>query len=146
MRKLFVAALLVSIMITGYLPENGPGKPARRLVPLGVVEITSYQAVPEQTDAAPFMTASGIDLRETSEKVCALSQDLLWFKGGLVRWGDLVILRISGRPDLSGPWRVVDTMAEEVYRNGEFVPIEQHIDLLIDEYGKWSGDAWLVKE
>ncbi|MCK4302641.1 MAG: hypothetical protein KAY24_00170 [Candidatus Eisenbacteria sp.] len=138
MKKLLIVALLLlaSLLTTAYFPEVGPRKPSPSLIPLGQVEITTYQAVPEQTDGDPFMTASGVDLRQVSERICALSQDLLRHKKGPA-WKDRVILCIPGRPDLSGPWTVVDTMHERV---------TQHVDLLIDEYDKWSGYAWLVKE
>ena len=68
----------------------------------------------------------------------------MWFGGGNARWGDLVWLYIPRHPELTGYWVVRDTMAETVYRGGVEVPLVQHIDLLTEEYGRWTGYALLV--
>lgn len=63
--------------------------------------ITAYRSVPEQTDASPFITATG-------ERVCsdgvAVSQDLLVQNGGPIAYGDWVYI------DGIGIKRVNDTM------------------------------------
>ena len=142
-KLLLVLAALSCFVTTAFVPECGPGR-TRHFVSLGRVTITSYQAVVEQTDGAPFITADGTDLRETDERVCALSRDLLWRWGGPVRWGDLVWLYVPGHPELSGPWTVRDTMAETIFRDGKEVPLICHVDLLTEIYDRWTGRALLI--
>ena len=112
---------------------------------LGKVTVTTYQAVESQTDGNPFITADGTDLREADERICALSQDFMWFGGGLVQWGNAVWLYVPDHPELTGYWVVRDTMALTVYRNGVEVPLVRHVDLLTKEYGRWTGYALLIR-
>lgn len=138
---------LACLFTIAWIPECGPrgcGRPI--FISLGHVSVTSYQPVEWQTDASPFITADGTDLRETDERICAVSQDMLRWNGGKLRWGDKIILRIPGHPELSGPWVVRDTMAATIYRNGHEVPLVRHVDLLMDGNGKWQGRALLVKK
>ena len=141
----FTALALSCLLTTAFIPACGPGgcRPSH-IVSLGEVTVTSYQAVVEQTDGAPHITADGTDLRETDERVCALSRDLLFFGDGPAQWGDMVWLYIPGEPELSGAWVVRDTLAAEIYREGKMVPIEQHVDLLVSTIGKWRGRALLI--
>jgi len=142
MKRLWLFAL-ACLLTTGWLYEDGDSVAT---VSLGQVTVTCYQAVPEQTDGAPHITADGTDLRETDERICALSRDLLWRWGGPAQWGDLVWLYIPRHPELSGPWTVRDTMAETIFRNGEEVPLVRHVDLLTDTIGRWSSYALLIGE
>ena len=137
MKKLL---LVLSLLSVAWVYEDGGGMAT---VPLGQVTITSYQAVESQTDGNPFITADGTDLRETNEQVCAVSQDLLWFMGGVVRWGDTLWLYT---PPAVAQCVVRDTMAATVFRGGEEVPLMQHVDLLDGVYGKWTGRALLIGE
>lgn len=133
-KKLLFAMALSCLLTTAFVPENGPGSP---YVSLGRVTVTSYQAVEEQTDGDPFITAEGTDLRETDGRVCAVSQDMLWFKGGVLRWRDTLVLYIPDYP--GGPivrCAVRDTMAARIVR---------HVDLLDGVYGKWAGRALLIR-
>lgn len=143
MKKLLI---VLSLLATAFVPECGPERPYR-FVSLGRVTVTSYQAVEQQTDASPFITADGTDLRETTnEQICAVSQDMLWFRGGVVRWGDTLVLYIPDYPE--GPvvrCVVRDAMAPEIYRNGELVPLVRHVDLLTETYGRWTGRALLIR-
>ena len=87
--------------------------PVRASLP--VTTVTVYHAIEAQTDASPLVTADGS--RITPEIVehgrwCAVSQDLLWFKGGPLHWGDTI--RVEGIGELSGNWQVRDTMHDSV--------------------------------
>jgi len=135
--------LVLSLLTIAWVYEDGGGV---ETVSLGAVTITSYNAVPSQTDGAPFITADGTDLRETDERICAVSQDFLWCYGGAARWGDTLWLYIPGYSE--GPvvqCIVRDTMAVEIYRNGKLVPLVRHVDLLDGIYGKWTGRALLIR-
>ena len=140
---LSVACFLTTAWVPECDPDGcGPSMP----VSLGRVSVTSFQAVEGQTDRTPFITADGTDLRETDEQICAVSQDMLWFKGGPIRWGDLLWLYIPHYPE--GPvvqCVVSDTMAATIFRNGKEVPLMQHVDLLSNIYDKWTGRALLIK-
>ena len=142
MKRLLLVALSC-LLTTGWLYEDGGGIAA---VALGRVAVTTYQSLESQTDGNPFITADGTDLRETDERICALSRDLLWRWGGPAQWGNQVWLFVPGHPELSGPWTVRDTMAAEIYRSGELVPLRRHVDLLDGIYGRWTGYALLIKE
>ena len=139
MKKLL---LVLSLLSVAWVYEDGGGMAT---VPLGQVTVTSYQAVESQTDGNPFIAADGTDLRETNEQVCAVSQDFLWFMGGVIRWRDMLVLYIPGYP--GGPvvqCVVRDTMAATIFRSGEEVPLIRHVDLLDGVYGKWTGRALLM--
>lgn len=78
---------------------------------LGLLTVTSYRPVPEQTDSSPTWTSIG---DRTTKYGCAVSQDLL--ASGKVKYGD--VLWISGYG-----YRVVnDTMNSRHKR---------HVDLLV---------------
>ena len=87
--------------------------PVRASLPVRV--ITVYHAVEAQTDASPLVTADGS--RITPEIVedgrwCAVSQELLAFKGGPLHFGDTI--RVEGIGELSGSYFVHDTMHESI--------------------------------
>jgi len=82
---------------------------------LPVRVVTVYHAVPEQTDATPTATADGSRLTPAiihNRRYCAVSQDLLWFRGGPLHYGDSVLVDIDS--ELAGLWIVHDTMHENV--------------------------------
>ena len=140
MKKLL---LVLSLLTIAWVYEDGDSTTA---IHLGQVTVTPYQAVEEQTDGAPFITADGTDLRETDERICAVSQDMLWCYGGVARWGDTLWLYIPRYPE--GPVAqciVRDTMAETIFRNGVEVPLVRHVDLLVSTIGKWQGRALLIQ-
>ena len=140
MKKLL---LVLSLLSVAWVYEDAD---SISTVSLGQVTITVYQMVESQTDGNPHITADGTDLRETNEVVCALSQDLMFFRGGPAQWGDALWLCIPNYPE--GPvveCIVRDTMAETIYRVGKEVPLVCHVDLLDGAYGKWAGHALLIR-
>lgn len=81
-----------------------------------IIEVTGtkYNAVPEQTDDTPFNTGDGsfIDtakLRRGELKWVALSQDLLWFRGGPFHYGDSLYAHHENNA-IRGWWEVHDAM------------------------------------
>lgn len=95
------------------------------LLPLPVEVVTVYHAMAEQTDSTPLVTADGSYLTPEiiqEGRYCAVSQDLLWFTGGILRWGDAIWVDIDG--DLAGQWFVHDTMA---------AGLTGYVDLLVPE-------------
>lgn len=80
--------------------------------PIYTVTATAYQAVAEQTDKNPFVTADNSRIKpHYSSKIrwMALSQDLLAPWGGKFNYGDKV--RVRGlSPKLDGVYTVHDTM------------------------------------
>ncbi len=58
---------------------------------LGVLTVTSYRSVPEQTDDSPFITSIGEHVHEGG---IAVSQDLL--KSGQVRYHDIIYVEGFG--------------------------------------------------
>ncbi|WP_375418887.1 hypothetical protein [uncultured Hymenobacter sp.] len=73
---------------------------------------TTYQAVPGQTDAEPFVTADNSRIKPhygSKKRWLALSNDLLKRWGGHFDYGDQV--RVRGiSPELDGIYTVHDTM------------------------------------
>lgn len=75
---------------------------------------TKYQPVTAQCDATPYNTADGAWIDTTLLKTkdlrwCALSQDMLWFKGGDYHYGDTI--NVSCPMEwYSGVWIVHDCM------------------------------------
>ena len=76
-------------------------------VALPVEVITVYHAVPEQTDNTPRVTADGTRIVD-GQRIAAVSQELLWYNGGPVRYGDYLWVEIDS--ELRGLWQVHDTM------------------------------------
>ncbi len=76
------------------------------------VTATTYQAVPGQTDAEPFVTADNSRIKPhygSKKRWLALSNDLLKRWGGHFDYGDQV--RVRGiSPELDGIYTVHDTM------------------------------------
>lgn len=98
------------------------------------VTITCYNAVTEQCEGNPLMTASGrkIDLNKLNRgelRYVALSRDLL----KQYKYGDVVEVFISDGHPYNGQWIVADTMHKRW---------ENKIDLLVSKtqkVGKWHG-------
>jgi len=76
------------------------------------VTATVYEAVPNQTDDEPFVTADNSRIKShygSKKRWMALSRDLLKPWGGFFNYGDVV--RVSGiSPKLDGVYTVHDTM------------------------------------
>jgi len=98
-----------------------------------IVNVSVYHAIIGETDANPMQPADAtvtyVDANLATEHHCAVSQDLLWFRGGPVHYGDLVVLDLPG---MATYWRVSDTM---------HISVTQHVDLLVpdDVMGYWTG-------
>ena len=96
-----------------------------------LVTATVYNAVPEQTDSTPFITASGKRINENCPEChrwVAVSQDLL--KQGYT-FGKCI--EVSGVGDLNGEWEIQDVM------NSRFT---NSIDFLVSnkrKLGKWDN-------
>ena len=100
---------------------------------IGTVQVTSYRSLKEQTDATPYITASGDHVHRNG---VALSRDLLVRFGGVVNYGDIVYVENYG-------FKVVtDTMNKRH---------KKHCDLWVatEEEEKavgWRvGRLWLIK-
>ena len=138
-RPLLLALLLVPAATLAYRID-GPGYTAPP-VRLPVRVVTVYHATVEQTDDTPLVTADGSRITPeivASGRWCAVSQDLLWFRGGPLHFGDTISITSIG--ELSGFFVVHDTMATKVYRNGAWEPVVGYVDLLVDEdvIGYWD--------
>jgi len=80
--------------------------------PTYTVTATAYQAVAEQTDEEPFVTADNSRIKphySSRMRWMALSQDLLARWGGKFKYGDKVLVR-GLSPRLDGVYTVHDTM------------------------------------
>jgi len=103
------------------------------LITLALVNVSVYHPVMEETDANPMQpadpTITYVDVDPAIEHHCAVSQDLLWFRGGLVHFGDFIVLDLPG---MATYYRISDTM---------HVSVTQHIDLLVPEgvMGYWRN-------
>lgn len=76
------------------------------------VFLTSYNPLPEQTDATPCSGASGRDLCQAAkegDRTIAVSQDLLWWNGGPFRYHDKIKVT-SDIPQCNGIFSLEDTM------------------------------------
>ena len=109
------------------------------LANLGIISIlfvetvtaTVYNAVPEQTDSTPFITASGARINQQHPELhrwVAVSQDMLkrGYKFGMR-------IEVSGAGDLDGIWEIQDVMNKR-YTNC--------IDFLVEntrKLGKWNN-------
>ena len=95
------------------------------------VVATVYNAVPEQTDSSPLITASGAKINANypeHHRWIAVSRDLLQcgYKFG-------VCVEVSGAGELDGEWEVQDVMNKR-YTNS--------IDFLVEnerKFGKWKN-------
>ena len=95
------------------------------------VTATVYNAVPEQTDSTPFITASGAQINQQHPELhrwVAVSQDMLkrGYKFGMY-------IEVSGAGDLDGIWEIQDVMNKR-YTNC--------IDFLVEnnrKLGKWNN-------
>jgi len=109
----------------------GAGRVAAQ-TPLPIEVITVYHAVPEQTDDAPLVTADGTRI-EGKQRIAAVSQELLWYNGGPVRYGDYIWVEVD-MAELAGLWRVYDTMWEGV---------DSYVDLLVESH---IEECWITEE
>jgi len=95
------------------------------------VTATVYNAVPEQTDSTPFITASGARIDKNHPELhrwVAVSQDMLkrGYKFGMR-------IEVSGAGDLDGIWEIQDVMN---------VRYTNCIDFLVEntrKLGKWDN-------
>ena len=93
-----------------------------------IVTVTTYHAVPGQTDSTPFITASGYKINQRNpedDKIIAISRDLK----DRFKFGDSVLISNTGKYD--GVYYVHDVM------NKRF---RKKIDILINS--KDSGDKF----
>ena len=116
-------ALLLSLVI-------GAGRVAAP-VTLPIEVITVYHPVPEQTDDTPLVTADGTRI-EGKQRIAAVSQELLWYNGGPVRYGDYIWVEVD-MAELAGLWRVHDTMWEGV---------DSYVDLLVESH---IEECWITE-
>ena len=102
------------------------------MVPLPIEVATVYHAVPEQTDDTPLITADGTRIDpDNIGRIAAVSQELLWYNGGPIRYGDYLWVEIDN--ELRGLWRVHDTMWEGV---------DRYVDLLVDSH---IEECWIAE-
>ena len=97
-----------------------------------IVVATLYNAVVEQTDSSPLVTASGAitnELCPESHRWVAVSRDLLRKEG----WEFGECVKVQGADEMDGIWQIQDVMAAR-YMNS--------IDFLVEndrKLGKWYG-------
>ena len=102
-----------------------------KLLAILIVTATVYNAVPEQTDSTPFLTASGSIINSDCPEVhrwIAVSQDML--KEG---WEFGECVEVTGAGNLDGIWQIQDVMNKRYKRS---------IDFLVENSrtkGKWLG-------
>ena len=95
------------------------------------VTATVYNALPEQTDSTPFITASGARINQQHPELhrwVAVSQDMLkrGYKFGMR-------IEVSGAGDLDGIWEIQDVMNKRY---------TDSIDFLVEnsrKLGKWKN-------
>lgn len=87
---------------------------------LGVLTLTSYQPVPEQTDSSPLITSIGHYVHPFG---AAISRDLL--KSGEACYGD--VLYVDGY----GLRVINDTMSPYAYRTNPPTPQTRWVDILV---------------
>lgn len=83
---------------------------------LGVLTVTSYRSIPEQTDDTPFITSIGEHVHEGG---IAVSQDLL--ASGVVGYHDIIYVEGFGF------YQVNDTMNKRHVK---------HVDIWVETYGE----------
>ena len=97
-----------------------------KLLGILIVTATVYNAVPEQTDSTPFLTASGSIINSDCPEVhrwIAVSQDMLKEE----------CVEVTGAGNLDGVWQIQDVMNKRYKRS---------IDFLVENSrtkGKWLG-------
>ena len=110
------------------------------------VDVTMYQPVYPQTDMTPNITADGTRIRiskASQYKFVALSRNLLKRWGGPFDYGDLILIKGTGRKD--GVYHVRDTM------NPKWVNVVDILESTHVEPYKFTGVHiyklnWLNKE
>ena len=104
-------------------------------VALPIEVITVYHAVPEQTDSTPRITADGTRIDpDNIGRIAAVSQELLWYNGGPVRYGDYLWVEIDS--ELRGLWQVHDTMWAGVTGYVDLLTGPEVLECWITERGK----------
>jgi hypothetical protein len=101
---------------------------------LGRLRATVYHAVPAECDSHPLETADGSHInpaRVNELRWCAVSQDLLHHRGGPLRYGDTLRVRVIPSPtgtkavkntkSLGGLWVVHDAMNARHRRRIDFL-------------------------
>lgn len=91
------------------------------------VFITSYNPAVAQTDDSPCEGASGRNLCQAAkegDKIIALSQDLLWWKGGPFRYHDKIKV-VSDIPQCNGVYSLEDTMNARFTNMGDLFFMER---------------------
>jgi 3D (Asp-Asp-Asp) domain-containing protein len=90
-----------------------------------ILTLTYYTLTPFQLQLGYGIAASGTYLHEKDgycAGYCAVSQDLLWYNGGPVRYGDTIVVLDSR---YKGKYVAVDTSAPFVKKNIDvFVPCD----------------------
>jgi hypothetical protein len=126
MTLLVFAALLAAPIGPGYVAPP---------VALPVEVVTVYHATAGQTDDTPLVTADGTRIVRSqigNMRLAAVSQELLWYNGGPVRYGDYLWVDV-GMTELAGLWRVADTMWEG---------IGSYVDLLVPSH---INECWITE-
>lgn len=140
MRKLILIAALLLSTAVGYAPTSTQtarrttkvpasirvSEPKQKTAELGELRVTYYSAVGSQLAYDSIYVAShfhkNVDTTysifspndATRLKWCAVSQDLLWYKGGPLRYGDRIHIERAG--SLSGTYTVKDCMHPSMRR------------------------------
>lgn len=129
MKKLLIAPIL-AFMLGGCADENlydesiiVIAQPAVPSMPI-VYNLTGtmYNAVKEQCDADPLITAGMYKInyiKASEHKWIALSRDLLKRWGGPFWYGDIVIISNAGHKD--GTYKIVDTMNKRFKNRIDFL-------------------------
>lgn len=110
------------------------------LVLVGILQITAYQPVAEQTDNTPFLTSIG---HLTHPFGAAVSQDLL--KSGEVCYGDVVLI------DGYGLYVINDAMGAYTYTTNPPTKQDRALDILVlgrtheSLIGVQHRDVWVLR-
>ena len=129
--------LTILVALALLAPIEGPG-PVAPQVALPVRVVTVYHATVAECDGDPLTTADGTTWETIAgQRIAAVSQELLWWNGGPVRWGDAIWVDI---PDerLAGLWWVRDTM---------WAGVQGYVDLAVPEgiMGCWRAAGAVLK-
>lgn len=129
---------IASIALTGFFVWSGMGgplavaeTPAQVLIPAThkthSVRLTAYNAVPEQTDSTPFVTASGIPTNP--ETIAARSHDL----AADMPFGTVIALETPVKSNSCGFSTVEHLIGYRVIADTMHERMTKKIDILLDE-------------
>ncbi|MFZ2555861.1 MAG: hypothetical protein WAZ27_04020 [Minisyncoccia bacterium] len=129
---------IASIALTGFFVWSGMGTlavatpPAQVLAPATIekthsVRLTAYNAVPEQTDSTPFVTASGIPTN--SETIAARSRDL----AADMPFGTVIALEAPAKSNSCGFSSVEHLIGYRVIADTMHERMTKKIDILLNE-------------